>query len=93
MPDTDRLVELGREHGWTVTDNRHVGTVWFARGPEYAHLGTDAAGDRVLSAHGGVHGRPTRFWAAGNDVGLGVRVGDRAAVLANCLTAEPYRFT
>lgn len=94
MPATDRLVELGREHGWTVTDDRRErGVAWFTRGPEYAHLGTDAEGDRVLSASGGVGGRATAHWvAADRYISRTERAkADRYGELEKRLTAEPYR--
>lgn len=71
MPETttDRLVALAVEHGWTVDDRRHIGIVWFERGVEWAHLGTDAAGDRVLNASTGVFRRMARYWVAGRGEG------------------------
>lgn len=96
MPETvtDRLVALARQNGWGVDDRRHIGIVWFHRGPvEWAHLGTDAQGDRVLSASGGIKGRPTRYWVSGRTNAIGAAHTDRAAVLAERLAAEPYRFT
>ena len=78
---TDRLVAWGLQHGWTVTDDRatHV-TEWFVRGEQYALLGTDITGTRVLTAYGGVKGRPGRpgrFWSGGEH--LGKRLADYLA--------------
>lgn len=99
MPDvptgtaTDRLIALARDNGWTVRDNRHIGTVWFQRGPvEWAHLGTDVGRERVLSASGGVLGRIGRYWTSGRtEFRLGATKVDRGAVLAEHLAAPPYR--
>lgn len=96
MPETltDRLVTLAQLNGWAIDDRRQIGLVWFSRGPvEWAHLGTDAEGERVLSACGGIKGRPTRYWVSGRTTQLGAAHTDRAAVLAERLAAEPYRFT
>ncbi|WP_229479288.1 hypothetical protein, partial [Mycolicibacterium mageritense] len=83
---TDRLIALARKHGWTVNDNRQFGTVWFQRGIEWAHLGTDAGHERVLSAQGGIRGRPTRYWVAGHVAGLDAdRRPNRGQVLAEHL--------
>ncbi|ORA24874.1 hypothetical protein [Mycobacterium aquaticum] len=90
MPDsdtgsvTDRLIAWARKYGWRVDDRRPTaGVVWFKRGLEYAHLGTDREGARVLSAYGGVQGRPVLHWAASRD---------HARELANHLRAEPHRY-
>jgi hypothetical protein len=90
VPATDRLLELARAHGWTVDDRRAAGLAYFTRGVEYAHLGTDAKGDRVLSAYGGVNGRPSAHWVAGRSLGLAEPTPERGEELAARLTSEPY---
>lgn len=84
--ELDRLVALSGEAGWAVRDSRALGVLWFTRGPDYMHLGVNAAGE-LLSLYRGVQGRPSRFWAAGRDLATGA-IPDRLALIERALTEQ-----